>query len=133
MERIDWFDTMQAGPAFLTIVLIPATGNVAYGVFAGLAATIVLGLAHACISKLRSVCGGSGGAAGTNDDTVYTPGGSSTDQMTEQDLVRLRRLLSGTSIASPAFDVVSTSGASIAAPAFEVVSTMRYTHGEDQS
>ena len=53
VENIEWRNPAVAAPAFITIVVIPATSNVAYGVFAGLAASLALWIP----SKLLACCG----------------------------------------------------------------------------
>ena len=53
IETIEWRNPAVAIPAFITIVVIPATSNVAYGVFAGLATSLAVWIP----SKLLACCG----------------------------------------------------------------------------
>ena len=40
-SAIEWYDPIQSLPAFVTIAMIPFTGNVAYGIMAGLLICII--------------------------------------------------------------------------------------------
>ncbi|KAI8469129.1 MAG: xanthine/uracil/vitamin C permease-like protein [Monoraphidium minutum] len=52
---IDWGDISQAVPAFLTIAVMPLTYSVAYGVIAGLGASIVIGICNLLLDIAAAV------------------------------------------------------------------------------
>ncbi|GAB4819465.1 hypothetical protein N2152v2_006511 [Parachlorella kessleri] len=63
-SQIPWDDVRECIPAFLTIIVMPFTYSVAYGVIAGLASYIVLHLPFWGWDLATRLLGGSGGEAG---------------------------------------------------------------------
>ena len=42
MLQIPWQDITEAGPAFITLIVMPTTNNIAYGCIAGIIAYIIV-------------------------------------------------------------------------------------------
>jgi len=61
-REIDWDDLRVAFPAFITIVLMPLTYSIAYGVLGGIlcnvALWLILGVVDACLAAYRRCCRG---------------------------------------------------------------------------
>jgi AGZA family xanthine/uracil permease-like MFS transporter len=88
IKHVDWDNPIKSLPCFVTIAVIPATTNIAYGVFAGLGLSLTIWLANQCMLvciRWCRCCGGCGAAAMVQGGVVQREGGAEEDEKGDEE------------------------------------------------
>jgi len=67
---IDWDDYGSAIPAFLTMILMPLTYSIAYGMIAGISSWIIIYVSDMCITECVNQFTGASSKKGTEEENI---------------------------------------------------------------